>query len=834
MSKLGRNDPCSCGSGIKYKQCCLAKNKGKSQNLTGTFPSMAQSKSQESADHHKKSRLGQSLTTLFSGKEPKINQKAVFDRFLHDIDRSLHVIESQETRTLLKAIFFGSIFNGGIATHFKGLKNRVKPSEGPFDFVPVEFGNSDKLPSIKNSWEIWHSLNQKPLHDKFWQSLGPLEATFLGNFRQGNLALIELRAQDSAAGEKTGEQLAQIAQRMNHPDLKSCFLNLSSLGSRCLLDDSRNLMNDSKVICINPWVDRSLSFKSQVTIAIVYDVAGLKLANADVESVIMDIEGAKYIQILLQMPGNKHWNLGSLYRSLSSDPLWHMPVSTRQDLWNAEYREAELQLWRTAIRLSSPRIAAIFAEKMQLAAIKNPQLEQILWCLQDPLQVELQDQFVKAWDYSRLRCIGNQASFPKGQHLLLALLGQSAAKIYKSRTAKSPTQKKKKSYHLHHRLRRSGFDPLTIKDYQLHKTALRLESKLQALIQDGDFALTVPKTMWSQSNSSQIIFDVDTNILTLPIMSLECEWELHSELMRWVVAMQLANIYRTNNPALSQEAAFELAAKRMALSKSFMQASPVLERMPSHWRENDANVNPEEKRILRKIDKLFALSQSSNEAEASLAMQRAQEMISSYNVSHYGTNVRQDEYSDMVQLTLYLDRKTEDPTTERIASLLIRHYYVRAIWGHAWNFEACDQYVCLHLIGRRHNVLLAEHVFDFLMYKVQNLWKEAAKIHTLQAKQRLSFQIGLLDGFSAKLKEIERNRKSASDKIQEEGLMALEENKVDDYLAELFPSLRHTSSSNRRLDPNSYHAGKQEGANIQIDRPISSDRGGGGSIGLLS
>jgi hypothetical protein len=25
MSKLGRNDPCHCGSGKKYKHCCLGK-----------------------------------------------------------------------------------------------------------------------------------------------------------------------------------------------------------------------------------------------------------------------------------------------------------------------------------------------------------------------------------------------------------------------------------------------------------------------------------------------------------------------------------------------------------------------------------------------------------------------------------------------------------------------------------------------------------------------------------------------------------------------------------------------------------------------------------------
>lgn len=28
---LGRNDPCHCGSGKKYKQCCLAKDEGKAR-----------------------------------------------------------------------------------------------------------------------------------------------------------------------------------------------------------------------------------------------------------------------------------------------------------------------------------------------------------------------------------------------------------------------------------------------------------------------------------------------------------------------------------------------------------------------------------------------------------------------------------------------------------------------------------------------------------------------------------------------------------------------------------------------------------------------------------
>lgn len=28
MAKIGRNEPCPCGSGLKYKQCCLQRDQG--------------------------------------------------------------------------------------------------------------------------------------------------------------------------------------------------------------------------------------------------------------------------------------------------------------------------------------------------------------------------------------------------------------------------------------------------------------------------------------------------------------------------------------------------------------------------------------------------------------------------------------------------------------------------------------------------------------------------------------------------------------------------------------------------------------------------------------
>ena len=37
MSKVGRNDPCPCGSGLKFKKCCLGKEEQTGEDLKTTY-----------------------------------------------------------------------------------------------------------------------------------------------------------------------------------------------------------------------------------------------------------------------------------------------------------------------------------------------------------------------------------------------------------------------------------------------------------------------------------------------------------------------------------------------------------------------------------------------------------------------------------------------------------------------------------------------------------------------------------------------------------------------------------------------------------------------------
>jgi hypothetical protein len=47
MAKIGRNEPCPCGSGKKYKQCCLAKDEA-----ARSAPSVAAQADDHLPHHH--------------------------------------------------------------------------------------------------------------------------------------------------------------------------------------------------------------------------------------------------------------------------------------------------------------------------------------------------------------------------------------------------------------------------------------------------------------------------------------------------------------------------------------------------------------------------------------------------------------------------------------------------------------------------------------------------------------------------------------------------------------------------------------------------------------
>jgi hypothetical protein len=297
------------------------------------------------------------------------------------------------------------------------------------------------------------------------------------------------------------------------------------------------------------------------------------------------------------------------------------------------------------------------------------------------------------------------------------------------------------------------------------------------------------------------------------------EWEMLQNLIRWALAVSLVDHYQLGNPSLSKDEAFGLAGKRLCLTPEFVKKN--LESMPNHWKEAANSLDDRQKAILRKIDRLFALAESSNLAESTLAMEKAQNLLTEFNIERTSSpDFNSRDVSSIVKLTLYLNHKVHTSLDRAIVVLLQEFYFVKPVYSFYWSLDCLEYHAAVDIIGEKQNVLMAEYVFDFLAHKVDRLWEDAHK-GGMKSSHRLSYQVGILNGFSKKLSSIEKaRREGASNVNQMNGLISLTKDKIDAYLSDLYPSLKSSTTRQKSWDAESFHQGASEGEKLQIQRPI--------------
>ncbi|MDN3508975.1 MAG: SEC-C metal-binding domain-containing protein [Candidatus Neptunochlamydia sp.] len=75
MKEAGRNDPCPCGSGKKYKKCCAQKSSMERRSFTAIDPSSFQSIMSRITGMVSKTLLDNTPATPAEGLEKKVHQK---------------------------------------------------------------------------------------------------------------------------------------------------------------------------------------------------------------------------------------------------------------------------------------------------------------------------------------------------------------------------------------------------------------------------------------------------------------------------------------------------------------------------------------------------------------------------------------------------------------------------------------------------------------------------------------------------------------------------------------------------------------------------------------
>lgn len=220
-------------------------------------------------------------------------------------------------------------------------------------------------------------------------------------------------------------------------------------------------------------------------------------------------------------------------------------------------------------------------------------------------------------------------------------------------------------------------------------------------------------------------------------------------------------------------------------------------------------------KIISKIHKLFELANSDNQHEATLAMEKANQLLVKYNLQMADISKEEKSYSDEVV--------AEEPYLrihqKFILPIMKSFFFIDVFLGRksTGKYSKAGQRLTkteVVFCGTKENIKIAHYTYDFLCQAFQSLWLTYKKEKNLSENKRQHFYQGLAAGIVEKLTISKQSVEN------EMGLVVVPDDGLMDYMGS--KSLR--SSTNRRPRADAEHA--EAGANV--GRSLNLRKGLGG------
>ncbi|MDY0133345.1 MAG: DUF2786 domain-containing protein [Desulforegulaceae bacterium] len=259
--------------------------------------------------------------------------------------------------------------------------------------------------------------------------------------------------------------------------------------------------------------------------------------------------------------------------------------------------------------------------------------------------------------------------------------------------------------------------------------------------------------------------------------------------------------------------------------KSFKKACEIL-RVPKkagfdllNDKTDSSNLNPQ----VSKIRKLFSLSQSANAHEAELAMKKAHDFMEKYNFDK--KDIKKEEY-----FSVFLGKPGLRHFKENyyLAGLLSRFYFVYPVWVPCFVKEKGKTGKIMEISGKFSNVEIASYVYDYLNSYIDRVWADFNKSKGLNRYKKSDFAVGIIHGFSEKLKQNIENFSRRSEKNLP--VAVLSDPDLKKYLGWYYPNLS-SRSRKRTIRKDIYEKGVKKGRELRISKAVSrKDSNGKGLI----
>jgi predicted SprT family Zn-dependent metalloprotease len=274
---------------------------------------------------------------------------------------------------------------------------------------------------------------------------------------------------------------------------------------------------------------------------------------------------------------------------------------------------------------------------------------------------------------------------------------------------------------------------------------------------------------------------------------------------------------------------FKRACKLLGLPPEYQCSSLDSGSKIFNWKEDliQSDEQTENHTMIRRVEKLLSLAQSSNENEALAAMEKVMQIYQVYNIKRIESRTK----SNYVYAVINLKKQRIESYQSTIGNILQEFYFTEVVYGGLYDAQSLKTYQVMELFGTKENVQMAEYVFYFLNSKVLDLWQDYSKKNMLPVKFKRSYMIGVLRGFSEKLREI---KKSHLETIGTGSSLTIAEN--DEYLKrfvrEKYPRLTNSSGSSSGIYSHAFESGKQDGKSIVINKGIETNASGRQSLYL--
>lgn len=215
--------------------------------------------------------------------------------------------------------------------------------------------------------------------------------------------------------------------------------------------------------------------------------------------------------------------------------------------------------------------------------------------------------------------------------------------------------------------------------------------------------------------------------------------------------------------------------------------------------------------VIEKIQKLLALSKSTNEHEAALAMERAGALLAKYELEMM--DVLAKEKGEATSISMIEEALLEEygqgnyRWEGRLVSVLVKTFECSAVRG------ARDKK--FHVFGTKTDLELLIHFFRFLRMRIYSDTRGLLKV------EAFSYAVGLMNTISDRLDAIYAKKKEALkvDNSAVRDLVIFKKKFAEDAMQKAFP--RRTKSNSRiTTDHDYFMKGSAAGKRVPLSRPI--------------